>query len=170
MQETSEIWVWSKSGNSLEGWASQPTLVFLLGESHGQGSLEYYKSIGSQRVRHDFSDLVHVNSKSVPRLIRFASKRTLLYICVLLSLEFLRVDPCLFSAVLHGQLIGLPVSCSWSSSSFLSISVKCLGFYTSCRLANWSATASKLLQKARSSWVTDEGFFFFFYLQQCRQH
>ena len=31
----------------------QPTPVFLPGEFHGQRSLAGYKSIGSQRVRHD---------------------------------------------------------------------------------------------------------------------
>ena len=33
----------------------QPTPVFLPGESHGQRSLAGYKSIGSQRVRHDWA-------------------------------------------------------------------------------------------------------------------
>ena len=35
----------------------QPTAVFLSGESHGQRSLVSHKSIGSQRVRLDWSDL-----------------------------------------------------------------------------------------------------------------
>ena len=39
------------------GW--QPTPVFLPGQSHGQRTLEGYKSVGSQRVRHDRSDLAH---------------------------------------------------------------------------------------------------------------
>ena len=39
----------------------QPTTVFLSGESHGQRSLagSSEKSMGSQRVRHDWSDLAH---------------------------------------------------------------------------------------------------------------
>ena len=39
--------------------AWQPTLVFLSGKFHGQSSLVGLQSIGSQRVGHDWSDLVH---------------------------------------------------------------------------------------------------------------
>ena len=40
--------------------AWQPTLVFLPGESYGQRSLVSYKSIGSQRVSHDWSSLARM--------------------------------------------------------------------------------------------------------------
>ena len=43
--------------------AWQPTPVFLPGESQGQRSLAgYIQSMGSQRVRHDLSDLAHIQS------------------------------------------------------------------------------------------------------------
>ena len=37
-----------------------PTPVILSGESHGQRNLAGLQSIGSQRVRHDWSDLAHM--------------------------------------------------------------------------------------------------------------
>jgi len=46
--------------------AWQPTSVFMPGKSHGQRSLAGYMSIGSQRVRHDWSNLTHQ-----PQLILF---------------------------------------------------------------------------------------------------
>ena len=41
--------------------AWQPTLVFLLEESHGQRSLAGYPPEG-QRVKHDGSDLAHIHT------------------------------------------------------------------------------------------------------------
>ena len=52
--------------------AWQPTPVFLPGESHGQRSLVGLQSIGSHRVRHDWSDLAHMHrnwrQNRVPRV------------------------------------------------------------------------------------------------------
>ena len=51
------------SGRSPWRRAGQPTPVFLPGESHGQRSL--MDSIGSQRVRHDRSDLAHIYGATI---------------------------------------------------------------------------------------------------------
>ena len=51
------------SGRSPWRRAWQPTPVFLPGESHGQRSL--VDSIGSQRVRHDRSDLAHIYGATI---------------------------------------------------------------------------------------------------------
>ena len=42
--------------------AWQPTLVFLPRESHGQWSLEGYKSIGLHKVRHDGNNWAHMHA------------------------------------------------------------------------------------------------------------
>ena len=45
--------------------AWQPTPVFLPGEPHGQGSLAGYSLWGSQRVRHNWSNLAHTLTPTV---------------------------------------------------------------------------------------------------------
>ena len=49
--------IWNRSGRSPGEGHGNPTSEFLPGESHGQRSLAAYKSIGSQRDGHDWSDL-----------------------------------------------------------------------------------------------------------------
>ena len=48
-----------------EAW--QPTPVFLSGESHGQRSLVGYSSMGSQRIRKNWSDWAHMYEDLLPR-------------------------------------------------------------------------------------------------------
>ena len=57
MQERQEIWVQTLGQEDPWRRKRRPTPVFLSGKSHGQGSLAgYIQSMGSQRVRHDWSD------------------------------------------------------------------------------------------------------------------
>ena len=55
----------------------QPTLVFLLGKFHGQGSLAgYMGSMGSQRVRHDIATKQLNNKDTLRRANREIGKWT----------------------------------------------------------------------------------------------
>ena len=55
----------------------QPTLVFLLGKFHGQGSLAgYMGSMGSQRVRHDIATKQLNNKDTLRRANRETGKWT----------------------------------------------------------------------------------------------
>ena len=52
MQEMQEMQLWSLVWNDFRKW--QPTSIFSLGKFHGQRSLEASKSMGPQRVRHNW--------------------------------------------------------------------------------------------------------------------
>ena len=57
MQERQETWVRTLGREDPWRRKRRPTPAFLTGKSHGQGSLDrYIQSMGSQRVRHDWSD------------------------------------------------------------------------------------------------------------------
>ena len=66
----------------------QPTLIFLPGESHVQRSLGIEKSIGTQRVGHNCSDLVHTQEESELQ-VSFALVHTMSYKCLCTEASFL---------------------------------------------------------------------------------
>ena len=65
----------------------QPTLVFLLGKSHGQRSLVGYSPWGHKRVRHDLAtklqqQKIKANHLIMEKMVNVAVKYTLLFALV----------------------------------------------------------------------------------------
>jgi len=83
--------VWGMSlipGKILWRRAQQITPVFLLEESHGQRSLGALRSIGSQRVRHDWSNLAHMGDCHIACCLLLQCSSVTDITCALLSIFF----------------------------------------------------------------------------------